>query len=180
MSGDLPNEASGAPWRFVFRILAPVKSEPGGSLRPTTGGGRVSFLERLPFILLAVGILLVLVLVPLYLLLGGLRTFALKPLRRCYDGIQLHEAPEPGDVQLVYHTYRGLLLWVTQDEHRVIAPPEDAERLLGRLLRFNLTWGMLSLALLFVPFLAISNYYAQRCSIREQSSKPAPPGAAPP
>jgi hypothetical protein len=135
----------------------------------------VTFLERLPFILLAAGILLVLVLVPLYLLLGGLRTFALAPLRRCYDGVRLHEAPGPGDVQLVYHTYRGLLLWVTQDEHRVIAPAADAERLLGRLLRFNLTWGMITPALLFIPFLAISNYYAQRRSIREQSSKSAPP-----
>jgi hypothetical protein len=128
------------------------------------------FVERLPFILLAVGILLVLIVFPLYLLFGGLRTFALKPLHRCFDGIGLHQDPQPGDVLLVYHTYRGLLLWVTQDEHRVLAPAADAERLLGRLLRFNLTWGMLSCGLLFIPFLAVGNYYAQRRSIREQSN----------
>jgi hypothetical protein len=137
--------------------------------RPRCGGDRLSFPERLPFILLAVGILLVLVVVPVYLLFGGLRTFALKPLRRCFDGVRLHEVPEPGDVLLVYHTYRGLLLWVTQDEHRVLAPRADAERLLGRLLRFNLTWGMLSYGLLFIPFLAVGSYYGQRRSIREQS-----------
>lgn len=150
----------------------------------------MSFLERLPFILFAVGVLLVLVVFPLYLLFGGLRTFALKPLRRCFDGIRLHESPEPGDVLLVYHTYRGLLLWVTQDMHRVFAPVADAERLLGRLLRFNLTWGMLSYGLLFIPFLAAGSYYAQHRSIREQSSgirqvaddwvsEAAEPGAAP-
>ena len=54
----------------------------------------MSFLERLPFILLAGGILLVLVLVPLYLFFGGLRTFALVPLRRCFDAVRLRETPE--------------------------------------------------------------------------------------
>lgn len=130
----------------------------------------MSFVERLPYILIAIGILLVLIVIPLYLLFGGLRSFALKPLHRCFEGIQLHEVPEPGDVLLTYHTYRGFLLWVTQDEHRVHAPLADAERLLGRLLRFNLTWGMLSYGLLFIPFLAVGNYYVQRRSIREQSS----------
>ena len=40
--------------------------------------------------------------------------------------------------------------------------------LLARLLRFNLTWGMLSYGLLFVPFLAIGNYLAQKRSIEKQ------------
>lgn len=131
----------------------------------------MTFLERLPFILFAVGVVLILVLVPLYLLFGGLRSFALRPLRRRFAGLRLHETPEPGDVLLVYHTYRGLLLWVTQDEHRVFAPPQDAERLLGRLLRFNLSWGMLSCGLLFIPLVAVSSYYGQRRSIREQAGE---------
>jgi len=121
-------------------------------------------------------VLLILVGFPLYLLFGGLRTFALRPLRRCYDGIKAHESPQPGDAVFVYHTYRGLLLWSTQDEHRVAAPPADAERLLGRLLRFNLIWGMLSYGMLFIPLLAVLNYYSQRRAIREQVGTLAEPG----
>lgn len=76
--------------------------------------------------------------------------------------------PQHGDVCFVYHTYRGFLVWFVQDEHHVCAPPEDARSLLTRLLRFNLTWGMLSYGLLFVPLLAISNYVAQKRSIEKQ------------
>src|SRR5262249_3887913 len=96
-----------------------------------------------------------------------------KPLERCFLGIDLHAAPQPGDVTAVYHTYRGLLLWTIQTEYRVIAQPADAEKLLGRLLRFNLTWGMLSYGMLFIPFLAVGNYYAQLHSIRQQLAQAA-------
>jgi len=128
----------------------------------------VSWSDRVFILLVLVAVPLLLVVWPLYLLFGGLRTFALRPLQRCYSGIRLRESLGPGDVQFVYHTYRGLLLWATEDEHRVIAPVDDAERLLGRLLRFNLTWGMLSHGTLFIPFLALGNYYSQRELIRQQ------------
>ena len=68
----------------------------------------------------------------------------------------------------MYHTYRGFLVWFVQEEHRVCAPPEDAKILLARLLRFNLTWGMLSYGLLFVPLFAIGNYVVQKRSIETQ------------
>jgi hypothetical protein len=77
--------------------------------------------------------------------------------------------PEPGDVKFIYHTYRGLLLWFTQTEHRVFAHPEDAEKLLKRLLRFNLTWGMLSYGFVFIPVVSYGNYRAQLRSIRQQA-----------
>lgn len=136
----------------------------------------MTFLERLPFILLGIGILFILVAFPLYLLFGGLRTFALRPLRHCYEGIEIHDIPRPGDATFVYHTYRGFLLWFTQDEHRIAAPPPDAERLLGRLLRFNLTWGMLSYGMLFIPLIAVGNYFTQRRAIRAQTRVAARPG----
>ena len=60
------------------------------------------------------------------------------------------------------------MIWVTQDEHHVHARYEDAKTLLGRLLRFNLTWGLLSYGLLFIPFVAYFNYRAQRNSIEQQ------------
>lgn len=105
----------------------------------------------------------------IYLLFGGLYSFARKPLERCFEGIDLHDTRMAGDVSFVYHTYRGLLLWFTQTEHHVIAPQKDAEKLLKRLLRFNLTWGLLSYGVLFIPIVAYSNYLAQRRSIQRQA-----------
>lgn len=130
----------------------------------------MTFFERLPFIGFGILILLIIVGVPVFVFSGGLRSFALKPLQRRFEGIELHSVAQDGDVTFVYHTYRGFLLWFVQTEHRVIAPASDAEKLLGRLLRFNLTWGLLSYGVIFIPFLAIGNYYAQLRSIRKQSN----------
>jgi hypothetical protein len=92
------------------------------------------------------------------------------PLAKRYAGIEVHAVPVPGDVQFVYHTYHGFLVFFVQTEHRVSCPPESARALLGRFLRFNLTWGMLSYGLVFVPFLAFSNYVAQKRSIAKQEA----------
>jgi hypothetical protein len=94
------------------------------------------------------------------------------PLARQYDGIEVHDQPEPGDVQFVYHTYHGFLVFFIQNEHRVSCSPQNANLLLGRLLRFNLTWGMLSYGLVFVPFVAFFNYLSQKRSIRKQAARP--------
>ncbi|MCA9135561.1 MAG: hypothetical protein KDB00_02350 [Planctomycetales bacterium] len=101
---------------------------------------------------------------------GGMAKFALGPLNRCYDGTERHLRRQPEDVSFTYHTYRGLLIWVTQDEHKVHASCDDAKSILKRLLLFNLTWGMLSCGVLFVPFLAIGNYRRQMNRIEEQCS----------
>ena len=124
--------------------------------------------ERLFFLLVMTSVLLVLIVLPVYLLFGGLRTFALRPLKRCFNGIHVRESPEAGDVECIYHTYRGFLVWVKQDEHRFFATPEDSQRVLGRLLRFNLTWGLLCPGMIFIPLLAVGNYYAQKRSILQQ------------
>jgi len=125
--------------------------------------------DRILIVVTVVAVPLILIGVPIYLLCGGLRSFALRPLQRCFEGLDIHEHPRPGDVTFVYHTYRGFLLWSTQDEFRVAAPPAEAELLLSRLLRFNLTWGLLSYGTLVIPLLALGNYYAQRQSIRSQT-----------
>ncbi len=117
------------------------------------------FVAASPFVIIGIVV---------YLLTGGLHSFALRPLKRCFEGIELHEALKPGDVSFVYHTYRGLLLWTTTNEHRVIAPAGDAQILLRRLLRFNLTWGMLGYGVILIPLLAFGNYFAQKRSIRDQ------------
>ena len=93
-------------------------------------------------------------------------------LKRRYDGIEVHPMPQPGDVVLTYHTYHGLILWVTQRRHHVAASPADARRLLDRLLGFNLSWGLLNFRVVFIVPLAILNYRAQRKSIAEQERTP--------
>jgi hypothetical protein len=120
------------------------------------------------FAFLFVAIPLIFIGVPVFVFSGGLRKFALKPLQRACEGIETHDQPRPGDVSFVYHTYRGFLMWFVQEEHRVSAPPEDALVLLKRLLRFNLTWGMMSRGILFIPLLAVGNYFAQKRSIQRQ------------
>lgn len=112
------------------------------------------------------------------LLRGGLTLFAVQPLVRCFEGIDWRELPRSGDVTFVYHTYRGCLLWVVEDEHCVAARPEDAYELLGRLLRFNLTWGLLSRYLILAPVAAVSNYSEEWHSLRDQTANLAEDGAA--
>ena len=92
------------------------------------------------------------------------------PLANRYAGIEVHDIPVPGDVQFVYHTYHGFLVFFVQTEHRVSCQPESARMLLRRFLRFNLTWGMLSYGLVFVPFLAFFNYLTQKRSIAKQEA----------
>ena len=115
-----------------------------------------------------IAVVLGLVVLPIYLLCGGLRTFGLSPLERCFRSIRIHVVPQPGDVRFRYRTYRGFLLWVNQSEHVIVAPLPDAERLLGRLFWYNLTWGLLSYGMVFVLPLAIGNYLVQKASIRRQ------------
>jgi hypothetical protein len=99
--------------------------------------------------------------------------FARKALEQTYEGFDIHTAPRPGDVVLVYHTYHGFLAWHTETTHRVFLPAYAARELLGRLLRFNLTWGLLVHGGVFVPPVAISNYIAQRRSISKQETEAA-------
>ena len=127
------------------------------------------WLERIALVAFAISVPIGVIGFAVYLLTGGLHSFARRPLQRCFEGIELHEKLKPGDVYFVYHTYRGLLLWFAMSEHHVIAPAADAQKLLRRLL-FNLTWGMLSYGMIFIPLLAIGNYIAQKRSIRQQLS----------
>lgn len=102
--------------------------------------------------------------------LRGYEALARRSLRRKYRGLTIHDVPQTGDVVVTYHSYHGLIAWVTQTPHQVALPPDDARRLLGRLLRFNLLWGLFSYGALFVPPIAILNYIAQRRSIAAGTS----------
>jgi hypothetical protein len=96
---------------------------------------------------------------------------ARRSLGRKYAGLQIHEVPVAGDVTLTYHTYHGFIAWVAQTPHYVSLPPDHARILLGRLFRFNLTWGLLTYGALFIPPLAVWNYFTQRRSISSQEAE---------
>lgn len=92
------------------------------------------------------------------------------PLAKCYEGIAVHAQPMTGDVQFVFHTYHGFLAFFAQTEHRISAPPEEARKLLWRLHRFNLTWGMFAAGAAFVPILSYFNYLAQKRALAKQAA----------
>lgn len=106
-----------------------------------------------------------------FFLFRGYEYLARRALVRRYNGLDVHAVPQAGDVILTYHTYHGFIAWFTQTPHQVALPPDDARKLLGRLLRFNLTWGLVTYGALFIPPLALFNYFSQRRSIDEQESK---------
>ena len=95
---------------------------------------------------------------------------------KIFSGLNHSKSPRVGDVKLVYHTYHGFLQCGThQTEHRVWLPSEDARELLWRLLWFNLTHGIFGIEAVFVPFLAVFNYFSQLKSINRQEFQTAFP-----
>lgn len=107
------------------------------------------------------------------LILKGYRRFmaaAERSLSRAFEGTTPCSARAPGLVEVVFHTYCGLLAFTHQREHRFWATPEDARRILARLHRFNLTWGLLARGALLIPFFSLGNYWAQRSRIASQES----------
>jgi hypothetical protein len=123
----------------------------------------------LPFGLAALGSIITLAL----LLYFGCQRLAERSLKRAYADLNIHTVAGPNDVVLVYHTYHGFLIWHVEAEYRVILPVDDARELLGRLLRFNLSWGLLAKGGILIAPLAIYNYAAQSRSITKQETEAA-------
>ena len=63
------------------------------------------------------GLLLIIFACVYFFLLGGTNKFLAKTLQKNYKGIEIHNSKQDGDVEIIYHTYRGFLLYFTQDEH---------------------------------------------------------------
>lgn len=87
-------------------------------------------------------------------------------LKRTYDGLEIHAAPQPGDVEIVFDTYYGFLGGGYQNTHRAFLPPEEAEIFLRRLHSFNLRWSWLCPEGLFVLLPSFVSYRKQLKSIR--------------
>jgi hypothetical protein len=109
-----------------------------------------------------------------FVVLKGYRWFVARSQRaqmRAFDGVAIYDRPSPGLVEVVFHTYSGVVVFVIQFEHRFWARPDDARLVLSRLHRFNLTWGLFAYGLLIIPVFSFGNYWAQRRRITKQSAQ---------
>jgi hypothetical protein len=126
-----------------------------------------------PGMALAFGLGTILVLgVVALVLFRGFEKLARSSLQRCYQKL-----PESQGDQLVtirFTTHHGLIAWFTSIPHEVTLPPEAAQVLLNRLLRFNLTWGLLTWGALFLPIFSVVSYFSQRRVISLGSTAAAP------
>jgi hypothetical protein len=100
-----------------------------------------------------------------------LRRAARAAQQRAYSGLQISTAPGPGTISVVFHTYYGFVVFVTQTEHRFWASPGDARVALWHLHKFNLIWGMFAYGALVIPGLSFGNYLAQKRSIERQAAR---------
>ncbi len=106
-----------------------------------------------------------------YFGLRGYRSFnraAEAARQRALQDLKLHDGPAPGLVVVVFHTYHGVLAWITTTEYRFWAPPVDARQALWRLHRFNVNWGLLASCGFFVAPVSYANYLLQKRSIGRQ------------
>jgi len=69
-----------------------------------------------------------------------------------------------------YHTYSGILFYVTQSEHTLTLPTRVAESTLHELLMHTVKYGFFAYGALLIPVLAYLNYLAQRRSIKKQAA----------
>jgi hypothetical protein len=74
-------------------------------------------------------------------------------------------------VEFTYHTYSGLLLYVTQSEHRFRLPYPLAQSTLSALLKHTMKYGFFAYGALLIPVLAYLNYLAQGRSLRRQADR---------
>jgi hypothetical protein len=71
-------------------------------------------------------------------------------------------------VKVMFHTYRGVLVFTTQQEHRFVGPAPWALEWLDRLHAFNLRSNWKNPGSFWVPLLSWGNRAAQRRSVRRQ------------
>lgn len=77
-------------------------------------------------------------------------------------------------VSFTYHTYSGILLYVTQTEHRFQLPFPVAEETLDALLKHTFKFGFFAYGALLIPILAYLNYLGQKRGIAKQHAKSRP------
>ena len=127
--------------------------------------------DRWPQILMglsSVGLLPALLVVLPILLTRSMRRPLDKKFAKLYRGLSVSPEPGPGLVSVRVHTYDGFLLWFTQTTHAGFARPEDAQELLRRVFRYNLTRGLFAAGGLLVPLVSLPELAIQRRAVNRQ------------
>jgi hypothetical protein len=131
--------------------------------------------ERLLGLLVVAAVVAAVVGIPVFLIWGK-RAFdrnAAASLESIYRSAERQARAFGADTPTVsfrYHTYSGLLLYVTQSEHRFALPARVAEGTLHDLLMHTMKFGFFAYGAALIPVLAYLNYLAQRRSIRKQAA----------
>jgi len=124
--------------------------------------------------LLAVLTLLLLIGVPILVIRGHRRMAGPRGRAKFYKGltdIRRDRVLQPGDVNLVFHTYAGFLVTVMQTRHDVVLPAEQARVLLRRLAKHNLTYGLFAAGAVFIPLLTLAEYWTQSVKIAKAARR---------
>jgi|GEM_PF-5781839 len=98
----------------------------------------------------------------------GFERLAKWRLKRKLRGLGFREDTQEVSVFVSYNTYHGFVAWYTETMHEVWLPYSDARKLLGRLFRFNLSWGFFTWGILFLIPSAIAHFISARSSIDKQ------------
>ena len=116
----------------------------------------------------SVGLLPALLVVLPILLLRSMRQPLDKKFAILYRGLSVSPEPGSGLIFVRVHSYDGFLLWFTQTTHEGFTRPEDAQELLRRVFRYNLTRGLLAAGGLLVPFVSLPELVIQRRAVNRQ------------
>jgi hypothetical protein len=104
----------------------------------------------------------------LYICMSAYERQADRALNRCFKWLHLQKSKNPGDVVVRYSTYHGFLLLCHKTSNEAIVPGAEGIALLGRLLRFNLTWGLASLWTIPLVPVFCTQYFRQRRLVHTQ------------
>jgi len=74
-------------------------------------------------------------------------------------------------VRFIFHKYSGFLVFVRQQSYNGVLPVGEAEALLRRLVRHNLTWGLFVYGGPFVPIFTFFEWRAQKNRIAAARSQ---------
>lgn len=108
--------------------------------------------------------------IPMLIGLGALAALIVVPVlvifaRRRLLGDAMRDSAasrKPGMVRFVFHKYSGFLIFTRQYGYNSVLPIDDAELLLKKLVRHNLTWGLLAYGGVFVPIFTYYEWRAQK------------------
>jgi hypothetical protein len=112
--------------------------------------------------LIGIGAIVLIVGVPILVIRSLRKSKQASPdVKDIYDGITgipPPGEPQAGEVRLVFHTYSGFLVYTIQRKHDLVLPTDQAQILLDRMYKYNLTRGLFAYLPFFIAVLTFLEY----------------------